>query len=152
MAKRPHIILFNPDQMRADALAHLGENPAAQTPFLDALAAGQAASYRHAYCQNPVCVPSRCSFLTGQYPHVHGHRTMRYMLHGEESSLFSELKAAGYHVWMNARNDFLPGQDPDTFARHADEVFYGGDEPPAPGPERENPRGEPGGKDYFSHY
>ncbi len=151
MAKRPHIILFNPDQMRADALAHLGENPAAQTPFLDALAAGQAASYRHAYCQNPVCVPSRCSFLTGQYPHVHGHRTMRYMLHGEESSLFSELKAAGYHVWMNARNDFLPGQDPDAFARHADEVFYGGDEPPAPGPERENPRGEPGGKDYFSH-
>lgn len=32
MDKRPNIIVFNPDQMRADSLSHLG-NPAAQTPF-----------------------------------------------------------------------------------------------------------------------
>ena len=115
MSTRPHIIIFNPDQMQCDALAHMGRNPAAQTPFLDHFAAEEAASYRNAYCQNPVCVPSRCSFLTGLYPHVHGHRTMRYMLHSEESSIFSELKAAGYHVWMNARNDFLPGQDEAAF-------------------------------------
>ena len=134
MSTRPHIIIFNPDQMQCDALAHMGRNPAAQTPFLDRFAGNEAASYRNAYCQNPVCVPSRCSFLTGLYPHVHGHRTMRYMLHSEESSLFSELKAAGYHVWMNARNDFLPGQDEAAFAKHASEIFYGNDVPPAPGP------------------
>lgn len=152
MAKRPHIVIFNPDQMRADCLGHLGENPAARTPFLDALAAHEAVSYRYAHCQNPVCVPSRCSFLTGLYPHVRGHRTMRYMLHSEEESILSELKQAGYHVWMNARNDFLPGQDEAAFQRHASEVFYGGDVPPAPGPERGDARGKPGGKDYFSHY
>ena len=40
MAKQPHIIIFNPDEMRGDALAHLG-NPASITPNLDAV------SYTH---------------------------------------------------------------------------------------------------------
>ena len=43
MDKRPNIIIFNPDQMRADALAHLG-NPASQTPFLDSFAETEAVS------------------------------------------------------------------------------------------------------------
>ena len=45
----------------------------------DALAA-EGVSFTNAYCQNPVCVPSRCSFLTGWYPHTMGHRTMHYMM------------------------------------------------------------------------
>lgn len=32
MNKRPNIIIFNPDEMRADAMSHLG-NPAAMTPI-----------------------------------------------------------------------------------------------------------------------
>ena len=84
MAKRPHIIIFNPDEMRSSALAHLG-NPAAVTPNLDAFAASEAVSFRNAYCQNPVCVPSRCSFFTGLYPHVHGHRTMSHLLRPGET-------------------------------------------------------------------
>ncbi len=67
MATRPHIIIFNPDELRADALHHLG-NPAAITPNLDRLAAEEGVSFSRAYCQNPVCVPSRCSFFTGLYP------------------------------------------------------------------------------------
>ncbi len=39
--KRPHIIIFNPDEMRADAMSHLG-NPAAVTPHLDRFAAEEA--------------------------------------------------------------------------------------------------------------
>ena len=38
---QPNIIIFNPDQMRADALAHLG-NPASSTPFLDGFEIGRA--------------------------------------------------------------------------------------------------------------
>ena len=99
MEKRPNIIIFNPDQMRADALAHLG-NSAARTPFLDDLARGEAVSFRHAYCQNPVCVPSRCSFTTGLYPHVSGHRTMAHLLREHETSIFEELKNAGIDMVM----------------------------------------------------
>lgn len=135
MNKRPNIIIFNPDEMRADALGHLG-NPAAHTPFLDGFAKSQAVSFANAFCQNPVCVPSRCSFFTGLYPHVRGHRTMSYLLREGESSMFSELKDAGYYVWMNARNDLVAAGKPGALMEHASEIYYGGDAAPAPGPEK----------------
>ena len=151
MAKQPHIILFNPDEMRAGALAHLGD-PAAVTPNLDAFAATDAVSFRNAYCQNPVCVPSRCSFFTGLYPHVHGHRTMSHLLHPGEATLFQELRQAGYHVWMNDRNDLTAGQIPGWTESHADEIYYGGQKKQGPGPEDPGLRGQPGGKNYYSHF
>ncbi len=120
---RPNIIILNPDEMRWSALHHAG-NPAAVTPALDNFAEHEAVSFSRAYCQNPVCVPSRCSFFTGLYPHTRGHRTMQYLLRESESSLFSELKDAGYYVWMNARNDLVAGQIGGLMDRHADEVYY----------------------------
>lgn len=121
--KRPNIIIFNPDEMRWDSIGHMG-NPAAHTPNLDRFAAKEAVSFDHAYCQNPVCVPSRCSFFTGLYPHVHGHRTMDYLLHEQDTNLFRELKDAGYYVWMNSRNDLVAGQIPGLAESHADEIYY----------------------------
>lgn len=150
MQKRPHIIIFNPDEMRADTMAHLG-NPAAITPVLDAFAARESVSFRHAYCQNPVCVPSRCSFFTGLYPHVNGHRTMGHLLHAEEDSLFRELKNAGYYVWMNDRNDLVAGQIPGLAESHATEIYYSGQKKLGPGPENPGLRGKPGDKNFYSH-
>lgn len=147
---QPNIIIFNPDQMRADSMGHLG-NPAGATPFLDSFAQTEAVSFSNAFCQNPVCVPSRCSFTSGKYPHTGGHRTMSYLLRPGESSIFSELKAAGYHVWMNARNDLIAGQIPGLPEQHASEIFYGGDCPENPGPV-ENLRGGPGSKHFYSFY
>ncbi len=112
MPKRPHIIIFNPDQWRADVMGHLG-NAAAITPNLDRLAAEDGVSFRHAFCQNTVCTPSRCSFMTGWYTHVRGHRTMHHMLHPErgETNLLQVLKENGYYVWWGGKNDLVPGQD-----------------------------------------
>ena len=45
---RPHLVIFNPDQWRGDVVGHLN-NPAAYTPTLDALAASEATSFRHAF-------------------------------------------------------------------------------------------------------
>ncbi len=108
--KRPHIILFNPDQWRGDVLGHMG-NPAAVTPNLDAFVKTDAVSFRHAYCQNPVCTPSRCSFMSGWYPHVQGHRTMYYSMHKDDPVLLRTLKNSGYHVWWGGKNDLIAGQD-----------------------------------------
>lgn len=149
--KRPHIIIFNPDEMRADAMSHLG-NPAAVTPHLDRFAAEEAVSFSRAYCQNPVCVPSRCSFFTGLYPHVRGHRTMSYLLHPGEDSLLKELKESGYYVWMNDRNDLTAGQIPGWTESHADEIYYGGQHRAAPGPLTPGLRGSMGSKHFYSHF
>ncbi len=119
--KRPNIIIFNPDEMRWNAMGHMGD-PAAHTPNLDRFAKEDAVSFTHAYCQNPVCVPSRVSFLTGRYPHNDGHRTMRYLMREGERSLFQDLMEAGYHVWMNDRNDFCARQIPGLLASHASEI------------------------------
>jgi arylsulfatase len=47
-------------------------NPHVHTPNLDRLVA-EGTAFSHAYCQAPICTPSRASFLTGQYAStVHG--------------------------------------------------------------------------------
>ena len=123
MNKKPHIIIFNPDQWRSDVLGHAG-NPAAVTPNLDALIRNDGVSFTSAFCQNTVCTPSRCSFMTGWYPHVRGHRTMYYMLHQEhdETNLLKRLREEGYFVWWGGKNDLVPGQS--GFADHCDVKFH----------------------------
>ncbi len=111
MKKKPNIIIFNPDQWRSDVMGH-HNNPAACTPVLDKLVEEDAVSFSAAFCQNTVCTPSRCSFMTGWYPHVRGHRTMHHMLHPEhdEPNLLKILKDNGYFVWWGGKNDLTPGQ------------------------------------------
>ncbi|MEE4193638.1 MAG: sulfatase-like hydrolase/transferase [Anaerolineae bacterium] len=119
---KPNLVIFNPDQWRADVMGHFG-NPAAKTPAMDALVESEAVSFRRAFCQNTVCTPSRCSFMTGLYPHVHGHRTMFHMLHEERGQrhLFAVLKEQGYYLWWGGKNDLFPGQE--GWGRYVDEHF-----------------------------
>ena len=109
-ADLPDIIIFNPDQWRGDVLGHVG-NRAATTPVIDRLVGEAGVSFSRAFCQNPVCTPSRCSFMSGWYPHVRGHRTMHHMLHPEwnEPNLLRILKEHGYFVWWGGKNDLVPG-------------------------------------------
>ncbi len=64
--RRPNILLLYTDQQRYDALGASG-NREIKTPNLDKLAA-QGINYRRFFVQAPVCMPSRMSFLSGQYP------------------------------------------------------------------------------------
>ncbi len=109
MPRKPHVVIFNPDQWRGDVLGHMG-NPAAVTPNLDRAVQEDSVSFRHAFCQNPVCTPSRCSFMTGWYPHTRGHRTMLYMLRPDEPMLLRTLKEEGWFVWWGGKNDLVPAQ------------------------------------------
>lgn len=107
MAKRPNIVYFVADQMRADSLAHMG-NPASVTPNFDAVLK-EGVSFENAYCQNTVCVPSRISFLTGLYPHTTGHRTIHYLQNPGEPNILRTMKNNGYEVIWIGRNDVIPG-------------------------------------------
>lgn len=114
---KENIIYFVADQLRADALAHLG-NSASVTPNMDKMAE-EAVSFRHAYCQNPVCVPSRCSFLSGLYPHTTGHRTMHFLQNEDEPNILKEMKNNGYEVIWAGRNDIIPAnRDKSAYCDH----------------------------------
>ena len=60
---RPNILWYCTDQQRFDTIAALG-NPRVRTPALDRLA-GEGVAFTTAYCQSPICTPSRASFLGG---------------------------------------------------------------------------------------
>jgi len=69
----PNILWICTDQQRYDTIGALG-NPYVSTPNIDSLVA-EGVAFTHAYCQSPICTPSRASFLTGMYAsavHVNG--------------------------------------------------------------------------------
>jgi arylsulfatase A-like enzyme len=151
MPKQPHIVIFNPDQWRGDVLGHMG-NPAAVTPNLDRVVETDGVSFRSAFCQNTVCTPSRCSFMSGWYPHVRGHRTMFHMMRPDEPVLLRTLKENGYHVWWGGKNDLVPGQN--GYDDYCD-VKYRAERPPKPIWEihrQDEWRGAPDSDTYYSFY
>lgn len=74
---RPNILWLCTDQQRYDTIRALG-NKLARTPNIDRLM-GEGVTFRKAYCQSPVCAPSRASFLTGRYA-----RTTRCRQNGQK--------------------------------------------------------------------
>lgn len=105
---RPNLILFMPDELRADAIACFG-NSLAKTPNFDRLAS-QGTKFSNCHVQYPVCGASRCSLLTGWPTSVRGHRSLAYFLRPDEPNLFRYLKRAGYDVFWFGKNDALAAQ------------------------------------------
>ena len=143
--------MFNPDSYRGDVLGHLG-NPGAVTPNVDRLVASDGVSFRNTFAQNTICTPSRCAFMTGWYPHVRGHRTLRHLLQPDEPALLKTLKEAGYFVWWGGKNDLIPGQG--SFEPYCDVRFRPKPEPEMPWAldRRAEWQGEPGSDTYYSFY
>lgn len=104
----PHIVLITADQLRKDALGCYG-GQAVKTPNLDSLAAG-GTIFDRAYAVSPWCMPSRCSLVTGLYPHNHGaysnFRDTR--LDPSLPNLYSLLKAAGYSTAHIGKCHYAP--------------------------------------------
>jgi len=100
-----NIIYFNPDELRADTLGCYG-HPLVKTPNIDRLAA-RGVLFENAFVQHTVCSPSRCSFLTGQYPHNRGHRSLWHLLQPEEQHTLKYAKSNGYDVHWWGKNDAL---------------------------------------------
>ena len=62
----PNILWICTDQQRFDTIGALN-NAHVSTPNIDSLVR-QGTAFERAYCQSPICTPSRASFLTGYYP------------------------------------------------------------------------------------
>lgn len=70
--QRPNILWICTDQQRCDTIASLG-NDRINTPNIDRLV-DEGVTFTNAFCQSPVCTPSRASFLTGRYASTTGCR------------------------------------------------------------------------------
>ena len=95
--QRPNILWYCTDQQRFDTIGALG-NPDIRTPNLDRFVA-EGTAFTHAYCQSPICTPSRASFLTGMYPsRVHNPRNGNAWPHREVAAnlVTRRLAEAGY--------------------------------------------------------
>jgi N-acetylglucosamine-6-sulfatase len=69
----PNVLCIMSDDYAAHGISAYGSRLAeiAPTPNIDRLAA-RGTLFANAYCQAPVCGPSRGSFLSGRYPHETG--------------------------------------------------------------------------------
>ena len=72
-------------------------NPVVRTPNLDRLAE-RGALFRSAYCNAPICVPSRASMATGRHVHEIGHWDNCSPYRGDEESWGHRLQVGGYRV------------------------------------------------------
>lgn len=94
----PNVLLILADQQHADWLGCVGKVPVL-TPHLDALAA-EGLRCTEAWCQNPICTPSRVSILSGQYPHNHGYYGLSGPAPQRLPSLVHHYAAQGYRTGL----------------------------------------------------
>jgi choline-sulfatase len=102
---KPHIVVVLSDQHRADVMASAGD-PYIRTPNMDRLAR-EGTRFTDAYCNAPVCGPSRMSLLTGRYPSDISVLTNRHALGSHHPTMAHALAAAGYRSVLAGRMHFI---------------------------------------------
>lgn len=128
--RRPNVLLLYTDQQRQDSLGCYG-NHLALTPNLDKLAA-EGARFDNYFVQNPVCTPSRMSFLTGRYCSSLGIGTNGPVFPEDAVPVNQLLKPYGYHTAQIGKLHFQPHSRRDHRNPHPDygfDVFILSDEP-----------------------
>ena len=86
--RKPNLVLFLPDQQRADTIACYGGEKV-HAPNLNKLAS-QSIVFEQTYVTHPVCVPSRSSLMSGTWPHINGCTRNRVAL-DRQFRVFPEL-------------------------------------------------------------
>jgi arylsulfatase A-like enzyme len=94
-AKRPNVLMICSDQFRADFVGINRQNPSVITPNLDALAA-RGTNFQFAVCNQPLCSPSRASFLTSRYATETKVWALEIELDHSLPTIATEFRKAGY--------------------------------------------------------
>lgn len=104
--RMPNILWICADQQRFDTIQGLN-NDHIRTPnlrkFMD-----ESVTFTHAYCQNPVCSPSRASFLTSRYPHTTGLRANGQRIRPNEQLVTRTLADHGYTCGLSGKLHLSP--------------------------------------------
>ncbi|WFU11775.1 choline-sulfatase (plasmid) [Rhizobium sp. CB3090] len=103
--KKPNILLVMADQMTAIALSIYG-NKVCRTPNIDRLAA-QGSVFENAYCNYPLCAPSRFALMTGRLPSRIGAFDNASEFPAAVPTLAHYLRDAGYYTCISGKMHFV---------------------------------------------
>ena len=104
MSSKPNVLFLFSDQHKSNILGSSGDE-FINTPNLDSLA-NEGIIFEQAYCQNPLCVPSRSSLLTGQYCRSNGIYENTDILEPNSITLPRVLSSAGYRTCLIGKAHF----------------------------------------------
>ncbi|TQM11407.1 choline-sulfatase [Pseudonocardia kunmingensis] len=103
--RRPNILLLMADQLSAFAVGPYG-NEDVLTPNLDALAA-RGAVLENAYCNAPLCVPSRAAMMTGRLPSDVPSNDNAEEFPASVPTFAHSLRRAGYRTILSGKMHFV---------------------------------------------
>lgn len=103
---RPNFVFVLVDDVSQDDLGCYG-HPTIQTPHLDRLAQ-QGLRFENAYLTISSCSPSRCSIISGRYPHNTGACELHTSLPDDQFMFPQALKEAGYYTVLSGKNHMGP--------------------------------------------
>ena len=103
--KRPDIVLLMADQLTPAALPCYG-NVQVRAPAISQLAQGGVV-FDAAYCNFPICAPSRYSMLSGRMPHAIGAYDNASEFAAEIPTMAHYLRAAGYRTILAGKMHFV---------------------------------------------
>lgn len=101
-ADRPNFVFFITDDISAADLGPYGSK-VAQTPNLDRIAS-QGLVFDNAFLTTSSCSPSRCSIITGRYPHNTGAPELHTVLPDDQVTFIQKLTEAGYYTVISGKN------------------------------------------------
>jgi N-sulfoglucosamine sulfohydrolase len=91
---RPNFVIFVADDMAWEDCGAYG-HPSIRTPNIDSLA-DDGMRFDRAYLTCSSCSPSRCSIMTGRYPHSTGAGELHLPLPADQTMFTGPLQEAGY--------------------------------------------------------
>ena len=104
-AEHPNILCIMADQLAAPALPFYG-HPIVKTPHLSALAK-DGVIFENAYCNSPLCAPSRFSMLTGKLPSQIGAYDNAAHFSADVPTFAHYLRDLGYHTCLAGKMHFV---------------------------------------------
>ncbi len=113
LAERPNIILFIADDISVDDLGCY-DHPSIKTPHIDELSQ-TGIRFTQAYLTTSSCTPSRCSIISGRYPHNTGAPELHSKLPADQVRFPQLLKEAGYYTLLSGKNHM--GNVSDAFTK-----------------------------------
>ena len=103
-ARLPNILLIMSDE-HAPMYSSTYGHPLVRTPAMDRLAA-EGVTFDNAYCNSPLCLPSRMSFMTGRFVHRIGAWDNASPLPQDEVTWAHLLRDAGYDAVLCGKQHF----------------------------------------------